>query len=1288
MNNLTKMAATMAVIVAMLGCMVIVSEDSDAASTIYVGGDGSSDDTGNGTQTAPYATFNKAYSEAASGDTITLNGDISLSANKTLMKDLTIDLNNHTFDLGSKYILVNTGSTLHVTGSGTIKSTGSYVIYAYGNFTMDSGTLDGSSTDIRANGSAEITLSGTANVESVMTYTAIFHISINTISSISGSYFGVGSTFNCTFGGDVNENVAPPNMKTTGTSGSWSFVPLTMEEDSELIEAYIGNEYYTTLSAALKSLNEGETVTLNKDCTTDETFEVALFRWTLNLNGHSITSSDDYALEITTRYSDDMPETGSLVTIVGSGSSKITAQTPLYIRTGGGEGHVLNFSIEGVELVPSSGYGKIDLGQGVGMLATDENKALLSGAYFESVHSDGTYIYQAITTALETSIDNKATLYGNYTGQLNISSVGNWTIDLNGNTVTAGASDDSAVDVLGNGCHLTLKNGKIESQTEGITIGIPLSGSQITYDDLSITLDDVDVVASGSSVFGIVSNGTSTNIDISILNGSSVTSNRGMAVYFPSTGTLTIQDSTISGVSGVEVRKGNLVISGNTSITASGAYSVSPNGSGTTTSGAAIAISPYESAEASTMSVSITGGTFSGAVAFSQTDPNKTENVSFNFSIEDGSFTSTGKDDSGSTYPAVVAESTTPRFITGGTFIGGEGTNDFVDPVYSINTETGEVFYDESKVVVINGDQSYATFDEAIRAAQDGDTLVLAVSSDTYTMAESLTPRNGNHVTIDLGGKTLDFGTTYRILATSGSGGLTIKNGTLDFEHDSPIQVLGCDLRFENCTIETSGIFPSSGYQFGPSIFAMFGYADADTTKRSSLYVGPDCEVVYNDSAEIGAYVVNVFDNNQKAAYGVTVDFQGRMTGNIGLAFYINGNVNKTEGNVPQIHVAMPDDSKVSGGFYAAGYADWDIDSGYFEGSTPLSIKSGTFDISGGTFHATGEYRNPADANSNGSEETGAALSITSNDDYAGNVKVTVTGGTFTSENGHAVYEGIATESSGSPAASSSDVVIDIQDGTFSGNTEKGDVAITEAENTKVISGGSFSSNVSDYAADGYAIIPGADGTYGAVVTDTPEGVTITDDGQTVTYDTNGYVITILSDGQFSGVTLDLGFGDVSITIFGDVTSNVTVSYDPSIGTDGANIAFNLHIAGIDSTDMSVTIVIPVTVPSGHSIDADSVHAYSIVDEVRQDEYAYASGDSIIIETTHNTPFYVSYEVESDQPFIPFPDDDDDYVPLPPHIVYEDEGGSDDSVKIAACAAAAVIAAILAIVLATTYRRR
>ena len=86
-----------------------------------------------------------------------------------------------------------------------------------------------------------------------------------------------------------------------------------------------------------------------------------------------------------------------------------------------------------------------------------------------------------------------------------------------------------------------------------------------------------------------------------------------------------------------------------------------------------------------------------------------------------------------------------------------------------------------------------------------------------------------------------------------------------------------------------------------------------------------------------------------------------------------------------------------------------------------------------------------------------------------------------------------------------------------------------------------------------------------------------------------------------------------------------------------------------------------------------------------------SDGESIVFTTTHNSEYAVFYDLEAvpedDQPFVPFPDDDDGYVPLPPPIVYDDDSGSDDSVKIAACAAAAVIAVILAIVLATTYRR-
>ena len=615
--------------------------------------------------------------------------------------------------------------------------------------------------------------------------------------------------------------------------------------------------------------------------------------------------------------------------------------------------------------------------------------------------------------------------------------------------------------------HVTINDFYISTGMDAIYV----TGRGMSYDPttLSITGGAIEssygMVISGNGSKSATGDFSNTSIEISGGLIHATGTGFSTAIYHPQYGTLNITDGRIvvENGAGIVMRSGELNVDGGQIIT-KGTSPGSVGDAGNTVQPSAVVVdgSAGYPGIGDGFDAEITGGTF-------ESDKG----------IQTITETKVSDDDE-----SVVS-------VSGGTFQSGDSADTsvqpYMDPVCSFDSETGEVTIDESKIVVTNGDNAYSTFNEAIKAAQDGDTIVLAVSGDTYVMTENLTPRNGNHVTIDLDGKTLDFGTTYRILATSGSGGLTLENGTLKFNHSSPIQVLGCDLRFENCIIETSGIFPSSGYEFGPSIFAMFGYADANTTKLSSLYVGPDCEVVYNDGAEIGAYVVNVFENDPNAAYGVTIDFQGVMTGNIGLAFYINGTVNKTEGNVPQIHVAMPDDSKVSGGFYAAGYADWDIDSGYFEGSTPLSIKSGTFDISGGIFHATGEFNDPADANGNGSEETGAAISITTNDKYAGNVEMNVTGGTFTSDNGYAVYEGIAVNVDGTPAASASSATLDIKGGEFKGNISKGDMAIITASNKNVISGGSFSSDVSPYCADGFTVSRNSDGTY-----DVTESVTVT----------------------------------------------------------------------------------------------------------------------------------------------------------------------------------------------------
>ena len=236
------------------------------------------------------------------------------------------------------------------------------------------------------------------------------------------------------------------------------------------------------------------------------------------------------------------------------------------------------------------------------------------------------------------------------------------------------------------------------------------------------------------------------------------------------------------------------------------------------------------------------------------------------------------------------------------------------------------------------------------------------------------------------------------------------------------------------------------------------------------------------------------------------------------------------------------------------------------------------------------------------------------------------------------------------------------------------------------VTGGTYNKDVSDHVADGFVSIPDSDGNYGIEPSDSPDE-TIVEDGQEVLFDTDGTVVTITTNGPHEDNTVTVGFSGTVVTVNGDVKDHVVISIRP-VDPNGSEVAFDLYIYGIDPEGMSVTITIPVTVESGYSIDDESVYAYSIVNGERVSEIAFASGDSIIIETTHNTPFYIGYEVKSDlPPFIPFPDDDDDYVPIPPFIVQEDSG-NDDTKTVAACAAAAVAAAILAILLASLYRRR
>ena len=204
-------------------------------------------------------------------------------------------------------------------------------------------------------------------------------------------------------------------------------------------------------------------------------------------------------------------------------------------------------------------------------------------------------------------------------------------------------------------------------------------------------------------------------------------------------------------------------------------------------------------------------------------------------------------------------------------------------------------------------------------------------------------------------------------------------------------------------------------------------------------------------------------DNNNGYADGVNITLDGSIQGrqdaegDPGYGIYINGSIQGTNGYIPTITIGSTASIKTPGdGIYAAGHAKWYLNGGSIEGATALSIKSGIFDITGGTYHSTGAFVNPPVADISGQEDTGAALNVTSNDGYAKKTVVNITGGTFVSDNGYAVYEGIAKDANGKPAANASYAELTISGGFFKASNITESVSINTMTDKNVISGGYF----------------------------------------------------------------------------------------------------------------------------------------------------------------------------------------------------------------------------------------
>ena len=321
-------------------------------------------------------------------------------------------------------------------------------------------------------------------------------------------------------------------------------------------------------------------------------------------------------------------------------------------------------------------------------------------------------------------------------------------VDLNGHTWTCTGTDanSAAFEINYPNASLTVKNGKVvSSQLIGL---IPsASGGTITYDNSILTFENVE--ASTTATSGIETNGNNTN-DTVVLKDSTLNVPNGFGIYFPSSGTLTIDNSVINAKTmGAQVCSGNLNINAGSTITVSGDPVEKAEGDGAIQDGAAISIVNRPGYKGLGQ-IAITGGTFTA----------KTGNAALKAYTWDSA---TKKESAFDNSAKTVA-------VYGGTFsssvpeaLCAEGCNPVENPdgTHGVSGSVAQV-----------GFKAFNTLQAAIDAAPDGETVTLLTDAiEDVAINKS--------ITLDLGGKTLTNTNAGKATISVQGGTVTVKNGNV-----------------------------------------------------------------------------------------------------------------------------------------------------------------------------------------------------------------------------------------------------------------------------------------------------------------------------------------------------------------------------------------------------------------------------------------------------------------------------------------------------------------------------
>lgn len=717
-----------------------------------------------------YTTLQGAIDAAADGAVVTMLKDAEEDIVVAEGQDITLDLNGKTLTNESDHTITNSG-TLTITdtvGGGTVDNITHARAAVYNAVGATANLIEGTYTRSAEIGTS-VDDSGGNSFYVIQNFGTMVIGSENSTPTVcfpeDSSHFS-SMIENGWYDGTTNTEQVNANL--TINSGNFSGGINTIKNDDYGELEITGGTFTNVTQAAVLNWNVTKI--------SGGTFEIDENASAVVLNGYLNDTMDKGQLTITDgtfiggTIIEQMGGSTSIGSVAVSGGTFSEAFDSSYIA----EGSVL-YTTDGDSFTVGTDDEAIDAGisiiiDGIGYTKIPESVVATVGA--EGKVPAG---YESLQDAIDAAADGETVkLLKNITVDGRVNIYKSLTLDMQGYKISGGMLYINGGTTAGNSITVNVSNGSVIGPTYGIIvfndvtlnikdvnisagthngIFVPLTAydgdttvlpSTINIEGGSVSGGNTEsaasvaicgvgdnsetatkLIANGTTftggTFGITGNGTAHNTYIE-LNDCVVTGSVG--IYHPQDGDLIINGGEITGdVTGIEIRSGTLTVNSGT-ITGNGdPFESDPNGNGTTTTGAAIAVSQHTTNLPIT--VTINGGTFNGIRALYEVDlqDEVTEGVTIEVT--------------GGTFNGEVYSENCTDFISGGQFVvkpddtylaeGFSGFSEYNGMFVPVTSTTEGTMLEEIEQIRQEIDAAIAEVNEAL------------AGSDAETLAESMT---------------------------------------------------------------------------------------------------------------------------------------------------------------------------------------------------------------------------------------------------------------------------------------------------------------------------------------------------------------------------------------------------------------------------------------------------------------------------------------------------------------------------------------------------------------------